>query len=245
MQENEVIGGKIHPLSVTTVFIEMLFNETLLASGTAFFVSSSKGPVLMTNWHNLTGRNPETNECLSKHCAVPNLARVKLLGPHQPLWFKFDLERDGRPVWVEHSIYGAKVDVVGVLLSELKDYVMHYVGIDEGWCKLDVADRIHIVGYPFGMHDNFAIWATGFVASEPETNYRNLPAFLVDCRARKGQSGSLVLSLIKPGDAKLHNGKLWAAQKEMVHYLGIYSGRINNDSDLGIVWKKGCIEGYC
>lgn len=127
------VEGKIHSLSVTTVYIEMFFDGNLLASGTAFFVESHKGPVLITNWHNLSGRNPETMECLSKYCAVPNHARIKLVGSHVPFWYHFDLEKDGKPIWVEHSTFGSRVDVVGVLISELKEFMIHYVGIEEGW----------------------------------------------------------------------------------------------------------------
>lgn len=235
---NKKTAGGINPLSITTVYMEMFFDGLKLASGTAFFVKTKKGPMLITNRHNVTGRNQNTNEPLNKMSGIPNHARFKIIGSHEPVWYHFDLLKNDIPVWVEHSSYGPRVDVVGVLLPELKDIIHLYVGIEKSWYTNRVADLIHVIGYPFGMNDYFAIWATGYIASEPETNYNDLPAFLIDCRAREGQSGSLVVSCVHPGDNVLHKGVLYASKKEMVNYIGIYSGRINNNSDLGIVWKK-------
>lgn len=92
------------------------------------------------------------------------------------------------------------------------------------------------------MNGNFATWSTGHIASEPDKEFNGLPAFLIDCRARKGQSGSLVIGRFLPGDVVSHKGKLYSAKKEMIDYVGIYSGRINKESDLGIVWKMVVIR---
>ena len=87
------------------------------------------------------------------------------------------------------------------------------------------------------MNSNFAIWSTGYIASEPDTDYNLLPCFLIDCRARPGQSGSIVIARFLPGDVVKFKGDMYQAKNEMTHFLGIYSGRINSESDLGIVWK--------
>ena len=93
-----------------------------------------------------------------------------------------------------------------------------------------------------GLNDKFAIWSTGYIASEPATDYKDLPSFLIDCRARPGQSGSLVIAKFQPGDVVKYKDNLYQAQTEMVHFLGIYSGRINKESDLGIVWKMDVLR---
>jgi hypothetical protein len=48
-----------------------------------------------------------------------------------------------------------------------------------------------LAGFPFGLAGagSLAIWATGFIATEPEIDYNNQPTFLIDCLARPGQSG--------------------------------------------------------
>lgn len=238
-------AGAIHPHSITVMYLEMYFNKTKLASGTAFCVKSSKGPILITNRHNFTGRDQNTDKPLHSHCATPNNVRFQILSPKEPIWYGFNLYRDEemtKPVWVEHSEFSSKVDVVGVLLPELKETIYQYVDTKKDWHTWGVADKIHVVGYPFGMNDNFAIWATGYIASEPATDYRGMPSFLIDCRTRQGQSGSMVIARFKPGDTVMHKGKIYSAQKEMVHFLGIYSGRINKEADIGIVWKMATIR---
>lgn len=50
--------------------------------------------------------------------------------------------------------------------------------------------------FPFGLAGggSLAIWATGLMATEPEIDYNNQPTFLIDCRARPGQSVSAVIA---------------------------------------------------
>lgn len=241
----QTVAGEINPISILPVYIEMYFDNDKLASGTAFFINSQKGPIFITNRHNVTGKHQETDEPLDQLHDLPNNIHFKIIGSHQPVWYAFDLfiENDfQRPIWTEHSIHGGAVDVVGILIAEVSNAIHRFVGIDKSWHKWRVGDRVHVIGYPFGMNDNFAIWSTGYIASEPDTNYKNLPSFLIDCRTRPGQSGSLVIARFLLGDVVEHKGKTYQAKKEMVQYLGIYSGRINPLSDLGIVWKMDVLR---
>ncbi len=239
------VEREINQNSIRPIYIEMFFDDIKLASGTASFVNSRKGPIFITNRHNVTGRHQETNEPLNGNFAIPNNIRFRVVGSHQPFWYAFDLYVDNEPdcpVWTEHSIYGPTVDVIGILIPEIKNAIHLFVETSEDWHKWRVGDRVHVLGYPFGMSDNFAIWSTGYIASEPDTNYKGLPSFLIDCRARPGQSGSLVIARFLPGDIVDYKGNMYRAQKEMVHFLGIYSGRINSESDLGIVWKMDALR---
>ncbi|MDX9988767.1 hypothetical protein [Thiothrix unzii] len=243
--ESRVITGTINDFSIRAIYLEMYFDNTLLASGTAFFVDSKKGPVMITNRHNLTGRHQETNQPLSLHGGVPNHACFQIIGSHEPFWYAFDLYTDDdmlTPVWIEHPTYGNQVDVVGILFSELRNGVYRFIDVKEDWYTWEVADQIHVIGYPFGINECMGIWATGHIASEPAINYRKLPCFLIDCRTRSGQSGSVVIARFKPGDMVSYEDKHYIAQKIMTHTLGIYSGRINKDSDLGMVWKTSIIR---
>jgi hypothetical protein len=86
------------------------------------------------------------------------------------------------------------------------------------------------------------IWATGFVASEPDVNvYGGMPTMLIDCRTRQGQSGSPVLAYREGGAVAMMNGSTAMFAGSAQRFLGIYSGRINEESDLGIVWKASAI----
>jgi hypothetical protein len=57
-----------------SLYIEMFFDETLLSSGTAFLAANNRDShcALITNRHNVTGRNQDTGECLNKYAAIPN-----------------------------------------------------------------------------------------------------------------------------------------------------------------------------
>lgn len=98
--------------------------------------------------------------------------------------------------------------------------------------------------FPFGLDGGglLAIWATGFMATDPEVDYNNQPTFLIDCRARPGQSGSAVIAHRNGGMVALEGGGTAAFSGPVTRFLGIYSGRINEQSDLGIVWKASSIK---
>ncbi len=80
-----------------------------------------------------------------------------------------------------------------------------------------------------------------FIASEPDINYENLPVFLIDCRSRKGQSGSALIAHRNDGTYSDSRGNQILAGSVATKFLGIYSGRINDESDLGMVWKSSAI----
>ena len=100
---------------------------------------------------------------------------------------------------------------------------------------------VSVIGYPFGLLTGglpIGIWATGFVASEPDFNaYGDMPTMLIDCRTRQGQSGAPVLAFREGGAVSMTDGSTQILSGPAKRFLGIYSGRINDDSDLGIVWK--------
>jgi hypothetical protein len=103
---------------------------------------------------------------------------------------------------------------------------------------------VSIIGFPFGQSANkFALWSTGFVASEPAIDCFELPVFLVDCRARRGQSGSPVVAFRQAGQmVGFTDGSMAMMSGPISSLLGMYSGRINADSDLGMVWKVSALQ---
>ena len=105
------------------------------------------------------------------------------------------------------------------------------------------SDAVSVVGYPFGQNaGGFAIWATGFVASEPKVDYNDLPILLIDCRSRPGQSGSPVILQRNSGMIFLENGSVVSDGSPRSRFLGVYSGRINAQSDIGVVWKASAVR---
>ena len=77
----------------------------------------------------------------------------------------------------------------------------------------------------------------GWIASEPEASIDDLPLMYVDARTRKGQSGSPVIAY-SPGPPHPLVGAVSMSGNPQERFVGVYSGRINKDSDIGRVWKR-------
>lgn len=243
--------------SLKSLFIEMYFNDILLSSGTATLISRDKESrcVLITNRHNVTGRNQETGYCLNKNAAIPNYMHVyfhknNVEGEHEWKIVKLPLYRDnGEQFWIEHPFLKDKADIVALNLNWGNDIkqIPYYLDLDLDRKKLFLtpAETISVIGYPFGLssYGKFPIWATGFIAQELELITKDNPIFLIDCRTRQGQSGSPVIAYRTNG-YRLKNDNVVStvmSADTCWEFLGIYSGRINSESDLGKVWHVTAI----
>jgi hypothetical protein len=204
---------------------------------------------LITNRHNLTGRHNETDVVLSPTGAVPDAVRIHhnradALG--QWVVREESLHLDGQPRWREHPRLGPKADVVALPLTSLEDVAPRAYDLDATGPPILVmpSDIVSVVGFPFGLTGggSLAIWATGFVATEPGIDYSSLPVFLIDCRSRQGQSGSPVIAHRNGGLVALENGSSAGFGGPVTRFLGLYSARVNEQSDLGFVWKVACLR---
>ena len=235
--------------SVQSLLIEMQFNGTPLATGTAFVVDTpSRGPHLITNRHNVTGRHQESGKPLSKTAGVPSdIVIVHNKKNQLGTWGARTepLFAAGVPRWIEHPSLGPKADFVALPLTQLGDVHLYpYDPCNTGpEVQVGPADAVSVVGFPFGMTAGgaFGVWATGFLASEPDVNFNGLPIVLIDCRSRQGQSGSPVLAYRAGGAVAMKDGSSAVFSGPVQKFIGIYSGRINTESDLGIVWKAESI----
>lgn len=241
------IGGYYDSLSAVSRYIRMYYGENLLAHGTCFFVMSADGPVLVTNRHNFTGCNNITNEPMHTKKGVPDHAVVTMHGPDE-VHYHIDLVSHANPeapAWTEHPTLGVKADIVALPVKEMANIVgeINSVSLGDDWHRWGVGSDLHVIGYPYGQIGGpFPIWSKGFIASEPDFDVAGLPVFLIDCRSRPGQSGSPVFAHFRAGDTVEHEGNTYQAKSPMNYFLGIYSGRLRSDSDLGMVWKRRCIE---
>lgn len=239
--------------SLRSLFIEMYFNCTLLASGTGFILKSSTGePYLVTNRHNVTGRHNETNKPLDEeYGAIPNRIEIShhkkgVLG--EVVVRSERLYRDDdflSPLWAEHPSFKGKVDFVALKLTNLEDVDIYDYDLEkDNDVQIRVADVISVIGFPFGLQigKSLAVWATGFIASEPDLDYNDLPLFFIDCRSRQGQSGSAVVAYRPIGMVYQGEGDSIMYSSPSTKFLGIYSGRIDKESDIGMVWKASSIK---
>jgi hypothetical protein len=112
---------------------------------------------------------------------------------------------------------------------------------------LGPADTVSVIGFPFGLSSvaRFPVWATGFLAQELSLVTADNPVFLIDCRTRQGQSGSAVIAY-RAGTYRTRNkeGRVQSTLSPTPtwEFLGIYSNRVNKESDLGKVWHVRAVE---
>ncbi|GAL51584.1 TPA: trypsin-like peptidase domain-containing protein [Citrobacter farmeri] len=250
------VKSTLEILTMKSLFIEMFFDEQKLSSGTAFLAANDTTShcALITNRHNVTGRNQDTDECLSKLCATPNYIVIHFhKGDSLGEWHKVKLplyRDDGTPYWIEDPLLGAKADVIALNLKWGRDvnkfaYYMKNT-LDRDNLYVGPSDTVSVIGFPFGISSSgkYPVWATGFMAQELLLITKENPVFLIDCRARQGQSGSPVVAYRAGGYRKIDENKISSVLSGTPkwEFLGIYSGRINNESDLGRVWHASVIE---
>ncbi|MEL6487720.1 MAG: trypsin-like peptidase domain-containing protein [Pseudomonadota bacterium] len=265
-------------ISITTIRLHMSFNDTELATGTGFFYEAGGKPFLITNRHNLTGRDNNTGKMLDdKTGGLPNRLSfsvpkyvtkcgiVEFSGTER---VAFDLGWELKsPPWLEHPKLGKLADVIALDLGKIwpnAPLPVAYVNKLPHNHPLSVlpASTVSVVGYPFGtsVNQHYPVWVTGAVASEPNMDVEGKPAMYIDCRTNKGASGSPVFMILNGGTAPMDSeasgndvvmrGRLGNAHSASfyvpVHrFLGVYSGRLNKNSDIGFLWRESAVEDVC
>lgn len=235
---------KIDPLSVVPLFLDTQGQGKTLGFGTGFVVQHIGQPYLITNWHVVTGRRPDSGQPISESGAAdPD----RLLLWHHVVgslgaWRVRDesLLEGGTasPRWREHP-RGREVDVVALPLNSVTSNVQ-FCPMDLTLAKEDIlvapGEPVSILGFPFGMSSGgrFPIWKTGHVASDIDLDYEGKPVFLIDATTKPGMSGSPVVAR-HIGQIRRSSGLQIGGQA--TRFLGVYSGRIHDEADIGMVWK--------
>lgn len=239
--------------SLKSLYIEVKYNEVTLGSATGFVVEYNLKKYFITNRHVVTGRHNETGECMNSMGAIPNILRVvvPIIKDNSAAWNSFEInlyDKKDNKKWIEHPTYGEDIDVAAIELCDFEYDSLAYQIYSDG--EVAVTDTVYIIGYPYGYSvlpgdKKVAIWTAGSVASEPELGINKkgiqLPAFLVDAKTRCGQSGSPVFYHNNNG-VKRDGNRISVFGVPVSFNVGIYSGRINKDSDLGYVWKWSVIK---
>lgn len=239
--------------SLRSLYIEPHRDGVCLSSATGFVVDTVAGPHLITNLHVVTGRHLVT-------CKVNAIPDELVIYHHKKgclgEWVARSepLVSDNWHLWREHPRLGDKADFVALPLTNLEAVDLYYVdplhpwhaehrGDKNGDLLLRPSDMVSVVGFPFGKSSSgyAPIWVTGFLASELSECYQGLPVHLIDSRTRPGQSGSPVFVYRSGGAVPTKPGAVTVFNGPVTKFLGVYSGRINKDSDLGMVWKASAL----
>jgi hypothetical protein len=236
--------------SLASLNLETRFQGRAISNATGFVVQRENRTFLITNWHVVAGRRPDTGEPMSRTGAVPSEVRILhnqagVLGSWvEKVESLYD--SDGAPRWLEHPAHGRRVDAVALELTDVDgvEIYQHDPWATGPAAALGVAVGLSIVGFPFGLTSGGAlgVWVQGTVATEPEIDYEGLPCFLIDSRTRPGQSGSPVLFYSAGGAVAMQDGGTAVFGGPVERFLGVYSGRVNEQSDLGFVWKSEAVR---
>jgi Trypsin-like peptidase domain len=250
MREMKMPTPAILVQSVQSLLLRLWCQDEMLGTATGFVAESKRGPVLITNRHNVTGAAQETGTVISQSGLCPD--RVEIIHnranrPGEWILLSEPLYAESVRLWHEHPVLKQKADFVALPLTQLQDVQLYpyTLGTKDPLVRCGPADIVSVIGFPFGMQagGSLAIWATGFVASEPAIDFNNLPIILIDCRTRPGQSGSAVIAYRGGGWVPMEDGSSnYVTAAGATRFMGIYSGRINAQSDIGMVWKAAAIR---
>lgn len=229
----------------------MHFEETHLATATGFVFYNGLEYFLVTARHNVTGRNHQNGDCLAAHGGVPDRVTVffnKKGNIGEYVERSIDLYKDGNKAWREHPILKESADVVAIPIDVSSDVDLFPYQISSSYPNMScsITDRCSVIGFPFATSAGglFPIWVSGFVSSEPAVDFGGNPCILLDCRTRTGQSGSPVILYSRSGFTPEDGGQVFGTG-EFARPIGVYVGRMNPESDIGIVWKWSVIEQLC
>jgi hypothetical protein len=227
---------------------------TVQTNATGFVLRDADGaPYLITNRHVVTGQNSLDGLKVPDNPPAISALRVAMhragrRGTWMPVALRLG-DEDGRPYWLEHPVHGPRMDVIGLPLgSILEDDGLHLIAYPRTGpdARMELGTELQVIGFPVGfdpIHDGAAlgVWTRGTIAWPPSLPWRNLPAFLIDCRSRHGQSGSPVIFAASEFTPYRHaSGRI--ATGPMHELIGVYSGRIHEDSDIGVVWKRDAVR---
>jgi hypothetical protein len=255
-----------------------------LAHGSAFFFRLDDQMYLVTARHNVTGRHWQTNTWLGEYSMNPTHFKIALLEKPPPGGWPIGrsevgehigatqvkakaflvplIGKDWKPIWRQHSTFGADMDVAVLPFNPTDDSVLAIPWTtplvearedDEApWPNLTAGQDVFVVGYPDALTTGpmFPLWIRGSIASEPHFGFtvanKHLPLMLVDARTRRGQSGSAVMRHRPEGTVVTRvDGELGVTQAPVSQIIGVYSGRTSDESDLGFVWRMDEVEVIC
>lgn len=115
-------------VSNAVVHLTMRFGKTILSIGSGFIYQLDNDYFIVTAWHNLTGRHPETLKALDeKHSAIPNNIIVNLATSYPDIGVArqsivIDITDENTSLFYVHEINWPRIDVAVIPLDLEKNY---------------------------------------------------------------------------------------------------------------------------
>lgn len=244
----------ISPLLTQAMYIEVFAGDDRIASGTGFIVERPDGRMLVSNRHVIAGREPETNDYLDERKRQPTRIRVcSLDGSAQPMSIDMRLfDGDRTEQWVEHPKYRHRLDLVGIPWPHryFRTTTLDPLIVSGAPVLIGVPDPVLLLGFPLRFNGGIRglpVAVSGMIATTPGLpvpDDSDLPRFLIDSATKEGLSGAPVLYY--PNGETVVNVRgttaVAALQKGDHQLLGIYTGRIREDAQLGYVITTDAIR---
>lgn len=248
--------ANIHPLSATSLHIQTFFEDQVLGDATGFCVKKEEKVYLVTNQHVLSGKHVDTGKLLSLNGSTPNKIKIwhHVKGRLGEWIYKEEnlYDENSRPRWKEHPSNN-KVDVVALLITTHADIEIYPLDLSLTQTDLIIfpSEPVSVIGFPKGIAatGKIPIWKTAHLASDLDLNPNGQPTFIIDTTTKQGMSGSPVVAR-RSGFAMTSRGMHFGLGQERILFMGIYSGRLDDDIDLqnndrfnlGIVWKADVLN---
>lgn len=251
----------IHEISASVLSLEMRRDEAnKSAFATGFLWRVRDQLFIITNRHNVTGRNTDTGEPLcEKTCWFPKTLCVRNFrfkhGQYKETGYfsrkaeiVFDLyDKEEIPRWLSLRAF-PKFDCVALPIDldegePLLSRPINELSLDDTLVA-EVGMDCFAVGFPMNLAGTFEtpIWKRASIATEPSLPYKGEPVILIDTATKQGMSGSPVF--VRYTGVRRRNGE-FESFGESTNFLGIYSGRFGDDEfgvQLGRVWKRDLID---
>ncbi len=233
----------IDRITITSLPLSPLVDGQPLGTATGFVIQKGVNHYLVTNRHVLTGRYQQTDQPLHPSGAVPNQLNILRhvtgrLGSWR--WVRETLYAGATQLWVEHPQLHAAVDVVALPLANTTGVGFYPLDLALRDTAIDLApaSEVSIVGFPLALTagGGLAIWKSGTIASDVDVNYAGQPVFLIDATTRPSMSGSPVYAR-RSGSAVRPGGGVDIFVGTRDRFVGVYSGRVHDDAEIGMVWK--------
>ncbi|MDO5502253.1 MAG: hypothetical protein Q4G67_03665 [Actinomycetia bacterium] len=220
--------------------ITALSGDRVVTQGTGFTFSNLDKTWLTSNRHVMIGRRPGTNEYVAPQVGQPTAIELT--------WVNDDLttgdlrlelfDSDRNPKWIEHPPLAHELDLVSIEVPAATFVDVDITdALDENPPHVPTSgDPILVIGFPFGVSagiEGLPVAFSGIIASPPGVPLDDKPRFFIDSRTRPGLSGSPVYYYPNCLRQRLEDES--DKRTPAVMFLGMYCGRLNENSDLGYV----------
>jgi hypothetical protein len=122
----EVFPMPVSRKSFQSLLIRLTANSQDLAQATGFILEAAGNQYLITNWHCLSGRNPELLKPEHASAAIPNAVTIwhnKHNLANEMEWVERTealVDGEGNPLWLEHPKFRNRADIAAIRLSNLE-----------------------------------------------------------------------------------------------------------------------------